>query len=154
MTETREYLALDPGEKVGWARVVIPEGRAWEDCEWDHGILPLREAAIYTAKNAAGFDKIIYETWRLSAEAAKTSVGSDIPSIQFVGMVRLAAWLGKTPVVPQAPIKMSTARKTAPAFLRDIIAREPLRHDDAHNVSALLHLWYFLWKNFVVKGAR
>jgi hypothetical protein len=99
-------------------------------------------------------DRVVYEEWRLRGEKANEFAGSDFPSVQFVGMLRLAAWVNEAKLYPQSPTAMTTARKTAPVYLREIIAREPKRHDDAHNVSALLHLWHHLWLTYVKTGVR
>ena len=141
-------LALDPGEKVGWASVDVETGQLWEDARWQHGIWKLREGAEWVLATAHEYDRIVYETWRLRPDFALKAVGSDFPSVQFVGMIRLAAWNAGVKLSPQAPLKMSTARKTLPPVLQDIVDREPARHDDSHNVSAILHLWYWLWKNY------
>lgn len=152
----REVIALDPGEKVGWARATItPEPfdevqpAHWSNLE--HGITPLKDMALALAKRIDTYDVVVLETWRLTPKGARVSIGSAMESSQFVGMVRLLCWLNNTKLVMQSPNLTKTADKTAPDWLREIINHEPSSHDDAHNVDALRHLWVWTWRNYVAK---
>lgn len=162
-------LALDPGEKVGWARADVyapaPDlplesavEPSWSNLE--HGITSLREMAlaIWRKLEHAGtpgeykpYDLIVVESFRLSATKASSQYGSDLPTVQFIGMVRLLGWIYGVDVVFQGPSIKRTADKTAPTWLQEIIANEPKNHDDAHNVDALRHLWFWTWNTYVAK---
>lgn len=166
--ERVRILTLDPGERVGWARVTYDPDLPWAEMDWNHGILELKPCAMalvgcnWSDPNEVlavqNYDRVVFETWRLRGDKAAEFAGSDFPSVQFVGMLRLAAWCGGAKLYPQHPkvqaFPNGTARKTAPLYIQEIVAREPKRHDDAHNVSALLHLWHHLWHYYVKTGVR
>lgn len=143
-------LALDPGEKVGWARADVREDAAWDNLE--HGITSLRPMALAIAERADNYDKFVVETFRLSANKMRSQIGSDFPTVQFIGMVRLVAWQHGIEVRMQGPSIKDTADKTAPEWLQAILANEPRSHDDAHNVDALRHLWFYTWKEHVASA--
>lgn len=148
-----KVLALDPGEKVGWARADIAPDLTFTDLQ--HGITPLKDMAIATGKAMHNYDAVVMETWRLFPDQAKKMVGSDMQSSQFVGMIRYQVW-ANPPIrlYMQGPGVMKTAEKTAPEWLKEILANEPRNHDDAHNCSALLHLWHWAWNKYVYQEAK
>jgi hypothetical protein len=151
-TDITHVLALDPGEKVGWARAYVADDGSW--CGYDHGITALKPMALAVHANIAKYDVVIYETWRLRASETQKFVGNDFQSSQFIGMVRLAAWLNpQVRLVSQGPSVKTTAEKTAPSELRKLLARMPKTHDDAHDGDALLHLWHYTWDKFVTTPA-
>lgn len=148
-------LALDPGERVGWAYANInPKTGAWED--FAHGILELKPCAMEVygmCRNGdswadipvGGVDLIVMEEWALYANKANEMIGSTFPSVQFIGMVKLSAWLGGVPVIMQGARKQNQARKSMPPRHPDlwklVEAGERRAHDDSHDMSAILHLW-------------
>lgn len=163
-----KILSVDPGEKVGWATAEVDEdhvipydlaGHASGDTIpmvpkltiVNHGISSLKPFAIKLSNHMDDYDVVIYETWRLSARAGKLLIGNDMQTSQLIGMIRMVGWqcLGRTTLYPQAPAVMTTARKTLPPGLQETIDNEPKAHDDAHNVSALLHLWHWYWSTYV-----
>lgn len=150
MPKAKRILAIDPGEKAGWASVHLKDGVEWEDQPWQHGIKDLRDAGLFVYEHARDFDAVVYETWRLRPPA-NVFIGSDFPSIQLIGMIRMSCWIAGTRLVPQSPVKKATANKTADLnpYLADLIAREPGRHDEAHNIDAMRHLWYYCWTEYV-----
>lgn len=149
-----KVLALDPGEKVGWARGIIVDG-VLDESTVVHGINHLKDMALKLHDQIHNYDLVIYESFRLYPGAAKSMVGSDFPTAQFVGMVRLCAWANPNVdlVVQGATIK-KTALKTAPDWLQSIISNAPKAHDDAHDVDALLHLWHWYWTQYIAKEAK
>lgn len=156
-------LSVDPGEKVGWATATVDEslmvpipvmgasglvnGPQLEVV--NHGISSLKAFALKLHALTDPYDIVIYETWRLSARAGRLLVGNDMQTSQLIGIIRLYGWLNGVELVAQPPSAMNTARKTAPPWLQEIIDNEPKAHDDAHNVSALLHLWTWYWGKYV-----
>jgi hypothetical protein len=168
-------LAVDPGERVGWATATIwPEsgnrGSAHVDTlpppgplpqlkVVDHGIAFLKDAAtqIYNAVVVEDrIDVVIYETWILTRRGAQISVGSDMQSSQFVGMVRLAAWLNpRVQLVAQGPKEMRSATKSlrcghpSAGDVAERIRKLPKSHDESHDGSALLHLWHYFFERYV-----
>lgn len=162
-------LAVDPGESVGWARATIAErdlmhggqivkqSIPWLDVE-AHGIAYLKDMAqaIYKAVVVEDrYDVIVYETFLLTAKGARVMVGSDLQTAQFVGMVRLCAWLnGRVVLVPQGPAAMSSANKSVKSHpsgddIQARLAKLPKSHDESHDGSALRHLWTYFFERYV-----
>lgn len=137
-------LAIDPGERVGWARgIVSPDSLLIED----HGISGLKPFAVKLHEVIADYDAVIYETFRLTPKGARTSIGSDLPTLQLVGMIRCAAWLNpEVKLIAQDPAIKKTADKTAKDEALRLIEAEPGTHDDAHDIDAVRHLSYWFWK--------
>lgn len=159
-------LAVDPGERIGWCTADVSPAltatttRPAELAQLhvvDHGISYLKDMALAVHLGVVvegKYDVVVCESWRLSAKGARVSIGSDMPSSQFVGMVRLCCWVAGVPFVEQGPAAMSTARRTfdnhpSGAAIRDIIATLPAAHDERHNESALLHLWFYFRERYV-----
>lgn len=149
-TTPLRVLAIDPGERVGWARgLASPDELQLED----HGIAELKPFAVKLGSAISEYDVVIYETWRLFAGEAKKMVGSDMPTSQLVGMIRLLAWLHNPTLVAQSPNIKKTADKSAQGVFKELIESEPGTHDDAHDIDAIRHLWYWYRKNYILKEA-
>src|SRR4051812_11884394 len=67
--EPLHVIALDPGERVGWARARVNPDGTWDDMT--HGITALKDMALALHKNVTKYDVVIYETWRLRADEAR-----------------------------------------------------------------------------------
>jgi hypothetical protein len=148
---SKNVIALDPGNKVGWARATVLEDGTWSNMR--HGITPLRDMAISLAKNLIVYDVVIVEDWRLYPNKAREMVGSSFPSVQFIGMVKLLTWLNPTvKYVTQGASVMKIAEKSLAACRPELHAQvvTPRAHDDAHDMSALLHLWYWTWRTYPI----
>lgn len=153
-------LALDPGEKVGYARADVDTATGeWTD--FRHGITPLKDMALavydalvwhdYTTEmpGEPRYDLVIMEDWRLRPVEAKTLIGSSFPSVQFIGMCKMACWLANVPFVMQGASLKVTADKTMKALrpeLYDLVTR-PVSHDNGHDLDAIRHLWIHTFKN-------
>lgn len=163
-------LVLDPGEKVGWATatldpdVLVPLPLESGDViqtmpeltVTKTGISALKPMALATYKALVTEDKydlVIYETWRLAKGLATKFAGSDFPSVQFIGMVRLACWLnGGVKVAPQPPANMRAIDPVLPKLYPEIhrlIQAAPASHDESHDTSALRHLAFWHFKTYV-----
>lgn len=157
-------LAVDPGERVGWCTATVHEDvmpRSQWPNEFEvtaHGISFLKDAALAIHKAVVledRIDVIVYETWILTARGARVSVGSDMQSSQFVGMVRQSAWLNpRVQLVPQSPGAMRSADKSmrahpSGAAMQEIIDKLPKAHDDSHDGSALRHAWTYFFERYV-----
>jgi hypothetical protein len=115
-----------------------------------HGITPLKDMALALAKNIGKYDTVIYETWRLYAHKAKYLIGGDMQSSQFIGMVRLLAWLNPSvKLVSQGANCMTTGDKVATPAIREILNNLPKSHDESHDGSALRHLSYYYFQKYV-----
>ena len=155
-------LALDPGQRVGWAKAEahVHSGHSKSRDGWprliveDHGIAPLRDAALAVHKAVVLEDRVdvvVMEKFILTARGAKFLVGDDLQTSQFVGMVRQCCWLNpRVKLVEQMPAAMATGRKAlragwpGAADIRERLAKLPKSHDESHDGSALLHLaaWF------------
>lgn len=155
MATPLKVLAIDPGEKVGWARVTASPGSFSLE---DHGIADLKPFAIKLHESVPNYDVLIYETWRLYAGQAKKMIGNDMQTSQLVGMIRLAAWLNPgVKLVGQSASIKETADKTAKVMcpeVSDLLDREPSKHDDAHDMDAVRHSWYWYWNKYVKEATR
>jgi hypothetical protein len=147
-------LALDPGERVGWARADVDPAGNWSDMR--HGITPLRDMAlsmnralVRVPEHGPSYDLVIIEDWRLYPHMAQSMVGSSFPSVQFIGMVKLCCWLSGTKLVTQGASIKSTADKTMKVLrpeLYEIVTR-PVAHDAGHDQDALRHLFFWTYRN-------
>jgi hypothetical protein len=126
-----------------------------------HGIAYLKDmgVAVYNALVLdEKYDVVVLEKWALTAKGARVSIGSEMESSQFIGMVRLACWVSGTKFVKQPP-SMQTPGGTAEralkcghpsaAAVQSIIDNLPAAHDESHDRSALLHLWGWFFKEYV-----
>lgn len=143
-----KLLAVDPGEKVGWATACVepPDNALFL---LDHGIHTWKDFTLKLGQVIGDYDVVIYETWRLSAKHAKHLIGSDMQSSQFIGAVRALAWLNEVKLVASPPANKTTGYKVAPAYVKKIIDGLPKAHDESHNGDALMHLAHYHWRTFV-----
>lgn len=156
----KRVLALDPGDRVGYARADVNDDGTWENLE--HGITPLKQCAleVHAALTSGDadwitpkYDLIVMERWALYGHMASKMVGSEIPSAQFIGMVKLSAWLAGVPVVMQNARDVNSNRPgvLAPAeahmkrFNPELFAlvTQPGAHDEQHDLVAIKHLYYY-----------
>src|SRR5690242_8713487 len=124
----KRVLALDPGDRVGWARADIADDGTWSNLQ--HGIEDLKPMALRV--NSAlvpeyiydedcgrvlcgppGYDVVVCERWALYPTHAKVMIGSEIPSAQFIGMVKLSCWLAGVPLVMQGAAKVNSNKPGA-----------------------------------------
>lgn len=165
-------LALDPGDKVGWARADIADDGTWTD--FRHGITELKACAmrVHNALNVwegdgwgrCQYDVVVMERWALYAHMAKALVGSEIPSAQFIGMVKLSCWLAGVPCVMQnaRDVNSNTPGRLAPAeaSMKKLrpelfeLVTQPGAHDDLHDMVAIKHLWLHCFRNYPVKELK
>lgn len=163
-------LALDPGERVGWARADVDESGGWKELR--HGITPLKDMALaihgaliqvrrngplpYISENDAlplpwerKYDVVVCEDWRLRPGKERLFIGSSFPAVQFIGMVRLCCWLSNTKLVMQGADTKSTADKTLKALWPEMYetVTQSGSHDDQHDLDAIRHLWFFTYRN-------
>lgn len=140
-------LAIDPGERVGWANGrVVGGGLAIEG----HGITKLWDFAVKLGEVFADYDVVIYETWRLRATMAKKFIGNDFQPVQLIGVIRYLHMIHPTvKLVSQGPAIKSTAEKTVTPELRERLDKLPKAHDECHDYDALLHLHHWFWKRYV-----
>lgn len=158
-------LALDPGDKVGWAHAAIDSEGRWS--QMDHGITELKPMAIKVHEALVGYpgmkpdyDLVICERWSLFKSKALEMVGSEIPSAQFIGMVKLSCWLAHVPLIMQDVRDVNShTNKPAPAeasmkafrpALYEMVM-QPIAHDEGHDLVALKHLWLHTFRTYPVR---
>lgn len=160
-------LALDPGERVGWARADVSSDGQWTDLR--HGITELRDMALAVHRSLVlpifdpakeepppDYDVVIVEDWRLYPGMAQQFVGSSFPAVRFIGAVQLCCWASGTKIVMQgARIKkpaLQTMAKLRPELYE--LCTRPGAHDDTHDLDALMHLWFYTFKHCPLVGAK
>jgi hypothetical protein len=149
-----KLLAIDPGERVGWCTVeYTTDSRDPENFHIaTHGITELKPFALKLYESIGNYDVVVYETYRLfTGERGKAQAGSDLPTAQLVGMIRLLAWQAGVKLVGQSPSIKNTADKAAAnhGVVAGYIAGESGVHDDAHDIDAIRHAYYYWWKKLM-----
>jgi hypothetical protein len=146
-------LAIDPGEKVGWATALSWPATDDSDARLeilDYGIAGLKDFALALGRKYENYEQVIYETWRLRAPAHKHLIGNDMQTSQLIGMIRYLGWLHpEVKLTGQAPSIKATALKTMPEYVRQIVDGAPTKHDEAHYADAVLHAWHAHWRKYV-----
>ena len=121
-------IVLDPGERVGWARMEIDrEARAYTFLGW--GVTPLKPMALALYRQLPNYDTVVYETWRLRPKAARTLIGNDMLAPQFIGMVRLLAWVHDVQLVPREPKQKFPAIAAMPDSVSALMVESTEEHD-------------------------
>lgn len=158
-------LALDPGERVGWARADVAEDGSWTDLR--HGITPLKDMAlaVFDAQihptydhvlevaqidgDLTDYDVLVVEDWRLRAEKARSFIGSSFPAVQFIGMMRMLSWVSGCKLVMQGPNLKTTADKTLKRLWPEMaeFVGQSISHDDGHDLDAIRHLWVWSYQH-------
>lgn len=163
----KRVLALDPGDRVGWASATIDHDGTWS--ESDHGIMELKPAALTIYRALMGMpgytphDAVVIERWKLYKHKALALAGSEIPSAQFIGMVKLSCWLAGAPLVMQDPRDVNSndpsvlspaeasMQKLRPELFEQVM--QPIAHNEGHDLIALKHLWLYTFRNYPVEAA-
>ena len=117
---SRRIIAIDPGEMTGWAIGRItdrPDG--WDNYMWTDGEVPtpqlyveqygydpwkafvLNFANVMEGDNP--FDIVVYESFRIRSSAAKALTGSDVPTAQCIGAIKLSGWRSGSKLVTSEP---------------------------------------------------
>lgn len=137
-------LAVDPGERTGWARALI-NTETGELTEISQGVSPLKDFALALHKRIDTYDTLVYEVWRLYPHKAKKLVGNDMQPSQLVGMIRLCAWLHpKVKLVSQG----ARIKKVADATMPDELKQRMSLSSEEHDQDALRHLWHYAWSKY------
>jgi hypothetical protein len=155
-----KVIAFDPGEKVGWATGTVDRAGHLKVTGW--GITPLKTMALTWMNRAMDYDVMIYERFRIGGQDdLKNFIGSDVPTLQLVGMLRLGAWqaqIHRGDGLPQIIDQTSNNKQKGlgAARLYDPETFEVIRealdgpHDQGHHGDALMHL-YAWWAEHIAK---
>ncbi|MCW0193379.1 MAG: hypothetical protein OJJ55_19015 [Rhodococcus sp.] len=148
---SKRIIAIDPGEMTGWAigRIQTYECDSDEPkqllCE-QFGYDPWKKFVMNLDTVQLGdspFDIIVYESFRIRSTAAKALIGSDVPTAQCIGAIKLAAWRSGAKLVTSEP-------SNKPVIDRQMGGAEeylPKRDQVEHYRDAVRHLhWYAINK--------
>lgn len=133
--------------RTGWAAGSLSLN-SFEDLE--SGVMKPQDFALWLAfmqavgGGVAEFDKIVVESWKLRRDKALSMIGSEFPSPQQIGQVRLVCWLSHTPIVWQHPSDKHVAVQTMPEWLRVYDEDSSEQHD----CDARQHLWLYYFRNW------
>ncbi len=132
-------IAIDPGEMTGWAIGTIEDGKLTLE---QFGYDPWKQFVVNLAKVQAGddpFGTIVYESWRLRPQNAKQLTGSDFPSSQCIGAIKLSAWTSGAALATSEPSNKPVIDRqmgSADAYL-------PKRDTVEHYRDAIRHLYWY-----------
>lgn len=151
-TRRKRILAVDPGEQTGWATgALTPEGSfEFENCGYtDWRTFVQQYYNVMHGDNP--YDIVVYESWRLRAPNAKQMVGSDFPSSQAIGAIKLCAWVKKSKLVTSEPSNKPVV--DAQMGGKDYL---PKRDGAEHARDTVRHLyWYVINKEGIdIKQVR
>jgi hypothetical protein len=140
-------LAIDPGERVGWAHGTIEDHALTVTGQ---GVTALKDFALTLAERIGEYDLVVYETWRLRADVARKMIGNDFQPSQLIGMIRLLAWQHpKVRLVTYGPNVKTTAIKIIESgdlpVCADILERKAVSSEE-HDKDALDLLFYYWWE--------
>lgn len=143
-----KVIAIDPGERTGWARATVVDGVIGEPV---HGVSALQDFALKLGQVISDYDVVIYETWRLYPHMARKMIGNDMQPSQLVGIIRYLGWTNPgVKLVSQGANIKDYADKTMPEPWQERMAVASEEHDQ----DALRHLWYWYWRAFVVEDSH
>ena len=140
---------IDPGETVGWATFRV-DTKAPSIELLDYGNTKLRPFAMKLLEVAHEYDWICFETYAIRADKLKQHAGSTVPTLQLVGMIRLAQWEGQRrngTGFPQLDEQDPGFKKRGygamklwlPGEIELVDEALAGRHDDGHFGDAVMH---------------
>lgn len=146
----RRIIAIDPGEMTGWAIGKVYD--SWTDdvngkerpaslLVEQYGYDPWKGFVMNFANVMEGgnpFDIVVYESFRIRATAAKALTGSDVPTAQCIGAIKLSAWRSGAGIVTSEP-------SNKPVIDRQMGGTDylPRRDQVEHYRDAVRHIhWY------------
>lgn len=139
MSKPRRIIAIDPGDETGWAigRIIKQDSMTVEA----YGHDPWKIFAMTYMNVMQGndpFEIVVYESWRLRAQAAKQLTGTDFPAVQCVGAIKVGAWQSGAVLVTSEPAHKPVVDKWMGGT--DYL---PDRGGVEHHRDALRHLYWY-----------
>lgn len=149
---SERVLAIDPGERVGWAAGTVDDG-VTDITQGVHALMDFAVALDRKLDNSAkklddsgggvdNYDVIVYETWRLYPAMARKMVGNDMQPAQLVGIIRFLARKHGVRLVSQGANIKEIAMKSMPEYIK----QRMVACSEQHDKDALMHLWYYAFK--------
>jgi len=138
MAEEKEkiYVAFDPGVTTGWA-TFFEDGRLRE---FGQVLFSELMDLCHTLIEHYEVIHVIYEDYRIFAHKAHAHVGSRVPTVQAVGVIKASFMAKQIPITMQPSNILPIAEKWTQTKI-------PSDHSKSHQVSAFLHGSYYLIKN-------
>lgn len=154
------FMAIDPGNTVGWATGTMDSGGM---VIAEYGQDKSKTFLLNLVRDGHEYDYIIYEGYTIRAKDLQAHLGSQVPTLQVIGGIRLAAWLAQGrrfdgfPKLKEQPATkkrtgMAAAQIHAEALVPLIAAALSGPHDDGHYGDALLHAVAYYHTTFLKKG--
>lgn len=147
-----KVLAIDPGERVGWAVADVlevaseREGMEWTLYPRNRGVTPLKDFAMKLGEVIGDYDVVIYETFRLRANMNKAMIGNEFLPSQLIGMIRYLGWHNPSvKMVQLAPSMKQRTEKSFPRYLQEWIKNSTEEHDK----DSVQLLWAWFFKEYV-----
>lgn len=155
--KTELVIALDPGERTGWATASM----GWDRFVFqNYGTKPRREMAVWLSQQqcvglprektrghqSPAFDKMVWEAWipREKNGSMAWIKGNKLLSPRHVGHFELIAWLSGTPTKEYLAASKEFFQSSMPPQLVQ------LQRDasEQHPKDALMHLWGYFFENW------
>lgn len=160
-TWKEHVIALDPGERCGWATGLM----GLDSLEvTGYGTLRLQDMALALAKaqdvrycgaarvtNARQYGRIVWESWRPRRQNGSMDwIENDrLLSAQLVGQIRLIAWMSGAETKEYSPTMKTGFQASMPPQLVEL---QELASEQ-HPQDALMHLWGWFFENwFTAEG--
>lgn len=137
-------ISIDPGVSTGWAIGTITDRQVniekHGDSPWRAFCLRLYDRMMNFDEE--GFDVLVMEDWRLTKRGAQTLLGSDLPSSQCLGGIRLSYDLARRAGHTVKLVTQMPATKNIVDAWMGGTAYLP-KSDVDHNRDAIRHFWYY-----------
>lgn len=163
MPTNKHVIALDPGERTGWASARMGPDQIEIT---GYGTLPRREMALHLAASQAVaslsvpeefaavaartrlYDRMVWESWSPRPDKTTGSMewikGDKLLSARHVGHFELIAWLSGCETREYGPDRKTGFQLTMPPQIV-AIQRE---QSEQHPKDALMHLWGDFYVNY------
>lgn len=155
-TSAEHVIALDPGERTGWASATMARDQFQLT---GLGVQPRQKMAMILA-NRQGinfhahrwhpkeFDRIVWESWSPRPDKATGKMdwikGDRLLSARHIGHFELVAWLTNTPTWEFGPDRKEAFQMTMAPQLVEVQRGQ----SEQHSKDAMMHLWGWFMKHW------
>jgi hypothetical protein len=153
-TQTENVIALDPGERTGWATAIMgPDSFEFTG----YGVFPRRDMALWLAVyqgirydarrwSPPTYDRMVWEAWipRRQNGSMDWIEGDRLLSPRHVGHFELIAWMSGTPTWEYGADRKKLFQASMPPQLEALQAEA----SEQHPKDALMHLWGWFFSNW------
>lgn len=131
MTQPRYWLAIDPGETLGWC-VLNEDAQPVQ-----FGQIKEKDLSDFLKKETRMFEALVVEEYRVYRHKAAVHTGSNLKTSQVIGKLKFWAELNDIPVVMQPANILAQAQRFTQVTM-------PSDHKISHQIAAFLHGAYYL----------